>query len=147
MHKLGLPAFGSGLIILAVMVGILFTLPSRYTCTVSAQETTCTDLVATNEALQLENHNLRATLESQNLSTAPLDACLVCMGAVQLRLTELSTTLEPAVSTTPSGTKESFSQDFTSDLGVFDLADIGQIADGELRIKTETDNSYMLVPH
>lgn len=147
MNKLRLPALGGSLMAIVILVGFLFVMPDGYTCNVSAQETTCDDIVATNNALYLENRDLRATLEAQNQSISPLNACFLCIEGVNLSLTAMSSTSEPIISATPVNSVGAFTDDFTNDSGRFDLADMGQIIDGELMITTSTEQSYVLVPH
>lgn len=147
MNKLKLPAIGGSLMVMTFIIGVLFALPDRYTCSISAQETTCTDLMATNSALQIENLELRSTLESQNQSISPLNACYACLEGVTIRLTELPLTLEPSISTTPAVISGALIDDFSDDSGQLDLGSVGQISEGELIVSTDAEQSYVLVSH
>lgn len=147
MHKLRLPALGGSFIIMAFIVGALFALPNEYTCSISAQETTCMDLIATNDALQVENLELKATLESQNQSMSPVNACYRCLEDATIRLTELSLTLEPSIFVTPDLPPGALIDDFTNDLGHLELGNVGQVAEGELMVTTDMEQSYVRVYH
>lgn len=147
MNKLRLPALGGSLVIMVIIVGFLFIIPDKYTCNISAEETSCIDLIATNSALEIENLELISTLEAQNQSISQLNACYTCLEGVNIRLTELPLTLEPPISTTPAILSGILTDDFTSDLGYLELGNGSQITEGELIVTTDTEQSYIMIPY